>query len=163
MEPTKEEIAKASRTYLDAKFEDFSGVMEDVPKEDSRGIELWTKYLGRMWSLPSDGRVDLSFQQHFLERLPKSDNEERLELLQSWLLTMREGNVAIKDFDLHGNVIDYRLSVEGKPTVSVEDEIIESRASGSSNMFFFTPVNDEQTTEQQELHGRNTSPWCRFM
>lgn len=87
---------------------------------------LWDKYVGDSWKIPPDGRVELSFQQHLLERL------KELQALK-WLTVVAEifseleyqknrakrGSFVISDFDIDSSFevsgADYRAAIGAEP------------------------------------------------
>ena len=56
------------------------GRVLDVKYGSAEARTLWTRYLGDSWTIPPDGRIEMTFQQHLLERL---DKDKVMHLLQT--------------------------------------------------------------------------------
>lgn len=52
----------------------------EIKCNDESARELWTSYVGDSWTIPPDGRIEMTFQRHILERLEK---EKALRLLEA--------------------------------------------------------------------------------
>ena len=70
------------------------------------GDALWTQYLHcRLWSMPPDNRIDLSFQKHVLKSIPVEHAENTVKSLKQWLDSsphlVTVHNVGIADKSVH--------------------------------------------------------------
>ncbi len=83
--------------------------------------KLWNSYVGDSWTIPPDGRVELSFQKHLLERLDKDQAVNLLKLLAGVTNRLeyhspndraKRGSFRVSDFDIDPNYeesgMDYR-------------------------------------------------------
>lgn len=98
---------------------------------------LWTSYVGDSWIIPPDGRVELTFQRHLLERLDKmkvtqlletlKDVSTKLEISES-LDSMKRGSFRVSDFGFDPNfeesVVEYRAEF---PTGKYKENPIGTR------------------------------------
>lgn len=73
---------------------------------------LWNIFVGDSWTIPPDSRVELSFQQHLLERLNKDQAVRLLELLAEVFNKLeyqdpkdraKRGSFKVSDFDIDPN------------------------------------------------------------
>lgn len=93
------------------------GIKYGLPEAE----ELWNGYVGDSWTIPPDGRVEMSFQRHLLERLDKDHAESLLKLLtevtnrleyQNSNDRAKRGSFRVSDFDFDPNYeesgMDYR-------------------------------------------------------
>jgi hypothetical protein len=83
--------------------------------------EIWDEYVGDSWKIPPDGRVELSFQRHLLERLDMDQAVKLLKLLSDVTNKLeyqhpndrsKRGSFRVSDFDIDPNYeesgMDYR-------------------------------------------------------
>jgi hypothetical protein len=98
-----------------------SGRLLDIKYGLPEAEKLWDSYVGDSWTIPPDGRVELSFQQHLLERLDKDQAVDLLKLLggvtnkleyQNPNDRAKRGSFRVSDFDIDPNYeesgMDYR-------------------------------------------------------
>lgn len=99
-----------------------SGRILDIQYGLAEGADsIWNKYVGDSWTIPPDGRVELSFQRHILERLDMDQAVKLLELLSDITNKLeywhpddrsKRGSFRVSDFDIDPNFeesgIDYR-------------------------------------------------------
>jgi hypothetical protein len=87
---------------------------------------LWDKFVGDSWKIPPDGRVELSFQQHLLERLKELQALKWLTVLaeifselECWKNRAKRGSFEVSDFDIDPSYeesgADYRAVIGAKP------------------------------------------------
>lgn len=79
--------------------------------------QLWNNTIGNLWTIPPDGRIELTFQQHILERLEKDEAIPLLEGLRQVLEkleygnaggTVKRGSFRVTDYDFD---LDFKSSV----------------------------------------------------
>lgn len=79
--------------------------------------DLWRLYVGDSWTIPPDGRIEMTFQQHILERLDKTQALLLLETLKDVSSKLeyrgtsdinKRGSFRVKDYDFDP---DYEVSV----------------------------------------------------
>jgi hypothetical protein len=98
-----------------------SGRLLDIQYGLPEAEKLWNSYVGDSWTIPPDGRVELSFQKHLLERLEKDQAVNLLKLLgevtnkleyQNPNDRAKRGSFRVSDFDIDPNYeesgMDYR-------------------------------------------------------
>jgi len=98
-----------------------SGRLLDIQYGLPDAEELWNSYVGDSWTIPPDGRVELSFQRHLLERLDKDQAVNLLKLLAEITNRLeyhgpddraKRGSFRVFDFDIDPNYeesgMDYR-------------------------------------------------------
>jgi len=78
---------------------------------------LWRTYVGDSWTIPPDGRIEMTFQQHILERLDETEALLLLQTLQHVSSKLeytgtsnpnKRGSFKVKDYEFDP---DYELSV----------------------------------------------------
>lgn len=92
-----------------------------TPLEVKYGLQdaqdLWRSDLGDSWKIPPDGRIEMTFQQHILERLDEAQAKLLLETLRDVSLRLeyrgasdmnKRGSFKVKDYDFDP---DYEVSV----------------------------------------------------
>jgi hypothetical protein len=98
-----------------------SGRLLDIQYGLPEAEKLWNSYVGDSWTIPPDGRVELSFQKHLLERLEKDQAVNLLKLLAEVTNKLeyqnpndraKRGSFRVSDFDIDPNYeesgMDYR-------------------------------------------------------
>ena len=98
-----------------------SGRLLDIQYGLPEAEKLWNSYVGDSWTIPPDGRVELSFQKHLLERLDKDQAVNLLKLLAEVTNKLeyqdpndraKRGSFRVSDFDILPNYeesgMDYR-------------------------------------------------------
>lgn len=98
-----------------------SGRLLDIQYGLPEAEKLWNSYVGDSWTIPPDGRVELSFQKHLLERLDKDQAVNLLKLLAGVTNKLeyqnpndraKRGSFRVSDFDIDPNYeesgMDYR-------------------------------------------------------
>jgi hypothetical protein len=98
-----------------------SGKLLDIQYGLPEAEELWNRYVGDSWTIPPDGRVELSFQRHLLERLDRDHAESLLKLLAEVTNKLeyqnpndraKRGSFLVSDFDFDPSYeesgMDYR-------------------------------------------------------
>lgn len=88
------------------------GRILDVKYGSPDAEKLWTKYVGDSWMIPPDGRVELTFQRHLLERLDEARVTSLLQTLKDVSARLDRGSFRVSDFGFDPNfeesVIEYR-------------------------------------------------------
>lgn len=115
---------------------------------------LWRSYVGDSWTIPPDGRIEMTFQQHILERLNETQAVLLLETLRSASSRLeyrgadvgKRGSFRVKDYDFDPDyevsVAEYRADI---PIGQVRRHRIKDRISGD------------------ETEGPQSAPWKRIM
>lgn len=111
------------------------------PRLYENGVQihnLWTEFLGYAWSIPRDGRVVLTFQEHQLSGLEDRFLLPRLNALKQWSSVMGSRCFRIYDYDKNGRSIEYRLPAyhESKNTVLYHQVSLEERIMKHKNDFW---------------------------
>jgi hypothetical protein len=87
---------------------------------------LWDKFVGDSWKIPPDGRVELSFQQHLLERLKELQALKWLTIVAEIFSELeyqknraKRGSFVVSDFDIDPSFevsgADYRAAIGAEP------------------------------------------------
>jgi hypothetical protein len=117
--------------------------------------ELWKHYVGDSWTIPPDGRIEMTFQQHILERLERAqvvplletlrDVSNRLEYNKDSDITKR-GSFKVTDYDFDPNF---------------EESVAEYRSEIPTGQFRKYRV--EGATRKNSLDSTHSAPWKRIM
>jgi hypothetical protein len=129
----------------------------DVKYGSEEAQALWTSYVGDSWIIPPDGRVELTFQRHLLERLEK---EKVTELLQ----TLKD--VSTK-FEVHdpSDIVkrgSFRVSDFGFDP-SFEESVIEYRAEFPTGKYKDNPTGTRVRRNGHRKLESGGAPWKRMM
>jgi len=118
---------------------------------------LWKRFVGDSCTIPPDGRVEMTFQQHILERL----DETQVVLL---LETLREVSNQLEyrrpgDFKKRGSfkVTDYEFDP------NFEESVAEYRADIPSGKFLDPDRRIKQGATSPSSEEAKTAPWKRIM
>lgn len=131
------------------------GRVLDVKYGSAEAKTLWTRYLGDSWTIPPDGRIEMTFQQHLLERL---DKDKVIHLLQ----TLRDVS----------NRLEYQHAFDSAKRGSFrvtdigfdpgfEDSVAEYRAEVLTAKYREYPVSNRG--KRAAVNKVQTAPWKRMM
>lgn len=127
----------------------------DVKFGSQEAQYLWRRYVGDSWTIPPDGRIEMTFQQHILERLSEAHAVSLLRPLQEVSSKLecrrpsdrdKRGSFRVKDYDFDP---DYEVSVAEYRAEIPIGPIRKHRLQSSSR---------RGTMEESE-----TGPWKRIM
>lgn len=137
-----------------------------VTRTGGRGLEIkyggehatdfWKTFVGDSCTIPPDGRVEMTFQQHILERLDETQVESLLKTLRD--VSTRLGYRHPGDLEKRGSfkVTDYEFDP------NFEKSVAEYRADISSGIFL-----EDRRTKPRATNPINedvkTAPWKRIM
>jgi hypothetical protein len=125
-----------------------SGRLLDIQYGLPEAEKLWNNYIGDSWTIPPDGRVELSFQRHLLERLEKDQAVNLLKLLAEVTNKLeyqnpddraKRGSFRVSDFDIDPNYeesgMDYRSEFftgiyKSRPILSPRTDRLTSSSTG---------------------------------
>jgi hypothetical protein len=131
------------------------GTALEVKYGSQEAQDLWRSYVGDSWMIPPDGRIEMTFQQHILERLDRT---------QALLLLKTLGGVSSKleyrgtsDINKRGSfrVKDYNFDPD------YEVSVAEYRADIPIGQVRKLRVKDGGRTSS--LHAPASAPWKRIM
>jgi hypothetical protein len=127
----------------------------DVKYGSAEAQELWTDYIGDSWTIPPDGRIEMTFQQHILERLEKAQVVSLLETLKAVSSKLEYSNS--KDLTKRGSfkVTDYEFD----PTF--EESVAEYRADIPTGQFRKHRV--KGVMRRTSFGSTQSAPWKRVM
>jgi hypothetical protein len=124
----------------------------DVKDASAEAQRLWTDYVGDSWTIPPDGRIEMTFQQHILERLEKDKVISLLENLKAVESKLNPDNASERG---SFKVTDYEFD----PTF--EESVAEYRADVWTGPVKKHPVKGER--RRTGLGSTQSAPWKRVM
>jgi hypothetical protein len=121
--------------------------------EEAQG--LWAGYIGDSWTIPPDGRIEMTFQQHILERLEKDQVVSLLETLKAVSSKLEYSNP--KDLTKRGSfkVTDYEFDPK------FEESVAEYRADIPTGQFRKHRV--KGIMRRTSFGSTQSAPWKRVM
>lgn len=131
------------------------GRVLDVKYSSAEARALWTSYVGDSWTIPPDGRIEMTFQQHLLERLDKDKVTDLLQTLRdvSNRLEYQHSDNSAKGGSFR--VTDFGFDVD------FEESTAEYRAEFFTAKYREHPI--PKGTERPSLSRVQTAPWKRMM
>jgi hypothetical protein len=131
------------------------GRVLDVKYGTQKAEELWTEYVGDSWIIPPDGRVELTFQRHLLERLDK-------ERVTSLLQTLKDISARLEIHDPSDSTKrgSFRVSDFGFDP-NFEESVIEYRAEFLTGKYKDNPVGPH--ARRRNLANLQSAFWKRMM
>ena len=131
--------------------------------------EVWTQYVGRLWALPSDQRLQLNFQECVLNSLNGIDHMSLLEEIHKWNAALGSHQFSVHDFDRNGRQMEYRLpgpDCSHTPKKPLSELLLEhtSELEKTEKDWNFCAVEDEtgRLSSQEDLKYA-TAPWGRLV
>lgn len=160
---------KGNRAYFNAQpyeFQDFS--MECRIEKRYHGKEaeaLWADRVGRLWSLPPDNRIDLSFQRHILETASEEKAKLRLASIAAWYQnTGGSSGFTVQDYDRKGQPLEYDGRLYRRKTIW---ETLEESRRYTANSFDFAcnieELGADISTERTIGRLQEPAAWRRLM
>ena len=142
--PPQKWIVTRSQTPLDVKY------------DSKEARHLWTAYVGDSWTIPPDGRIEMTFQQHILERLDKDQVTSLLETLQDVSCKLEYQNAG--DLTKRGSfrVTDYGFDP------NFEESVAEYRADVLTGQYKKHPIKFNKGFKPQRPE-TESAPWKRVM
>ena len=128
----------------------------DVRYSSTEAKMLWTKYVGDSWTIPPDGRIEMTFQQHLLERLDKERVTHLLQTLSD--VSNRLEYQSPSDFAKRGS---FRVTDFGFDT-NFEESAAEYRAEVLTGKYRKNPISSH-SRRPSTIAGVHTAPWKRMM
>jgi hypothetical protein len=93
------------------------GQAMEVKYDTKEAQQLWSQSIGNLWTIPPDGRIEMTFQRHILERLEKDEAIPLLEGLRQVVErleyrsvgdALKRGSFRVMDYDFDP---DFEISV----------------------------------------------------
>jgi hypothetical protein len=131
------------------------GTALEVKYGSEEAQNLWTGYVGDSWTIPPDGRIEMTFQQHILERLTKDKVLSLLKNLKAVSSKLEYSNPNDKYKRGSFKVTDYEFD----PTF--KESIAEYRADVRTGPFRQDRV--EGVRRRTGLGSMQSAPWKRVM
>lgn len=127
----------------------------DVKYSSAEARALWTKYVGDSWTIPPDGRIEMTFQQHLLERLDKGKVSHLLQTLSDVSNKLEYQHPS--DFSKRGS---FRVTDFGFDP-SFEESVAEYRAEVLTGKYRKHHVSNPG--KRLNVSKPQTAPWKRMM
>jgi hypothetical protein len=134
----------------------------DVKFSSAEAEALWQEHVGDSWRIPPDGRVEMTFQRHLLERMNEEDATSLLKTLDEISLKLEYQQLADSSTnESQRKRGSFRVSDFGFDP-NFEESSIEYRAEVTTGKYKDIPISRPKE-RPASLHISETGNWKRMM